>query len=918
MDRISLFAGRLATWALVCLLPIGIGCSKKDNKQNASNQSQSINDSRLIELLDSARAAASDLGALSDPAAQEISKGLLEALANLDKLIFEQKRVNQDPLVLAEIDYIVYGLSRAGDYNLQSQIDNLKAQIAQLRLDLDTLSSDYNEFKTTVLARLDAAEEVINAIETDMAHLASRLDGHISASTAADAALRAAVEDLQRFTETEIAAIHEANLELAEAIAEQKGKLDDLFQSEAAVANLQDKICKSSSEPNMCTPSQVSQMLNGGTPACACIPVASIDCSVMFPGAGQTSAQNQCNIIVSVLRNHDDQLRLIREVDERQTDLISGLLDDVESLNDQVGGLARGFDLVNEAVQAIQVKIDEMDARLIIQELKTERLEAAASINERADLNLAWITRRIADVRKRYCEANVRGSLNKSDYKAARQNWEYCHERLGILNRAKEHTHIAKAFVNGAVSANMDTLCSAIIVGNKKASELTVAELMTPSVFRKVKEECQHGKAVVLGSFLNAVALLDTIGPDFRTVEYMARKSRIGQLLAFKGKDASELSTQDKNKFENIDPTTTLLMNTAYGAIERAFKYKYVEKALRTSQNKFPVSADEIPPTSGFLHVAFRHSEIKGLSPNTPYMQRLRDLEIPGHCQDCGFKVAGRNPGGKYNPQVNRNGKKRFAYPVDASDHCPIENQHVVLKNNDNGHHYVFNLNYSFIWERLTPHLRGGNQVRIARGNSDISGGQFGTCRTGRYVSRSLLADVYLGGRWNIRVTQPYSKTYPGQRGTCAKFTVVCVPQKDEWVAPAGATDINAHFIGYPASFHQNACAAKGGTAITSDLTPAEKKHVSYFNGEVDSATSTRVAQAMTWSLESFKKNPLGESYWVTAGASASYGNNNQTLNNSRSFYGANGVGNDFIRVTHSASGLDLQKQECKVPGGHQ
>lgn len=908
---------KLLIMSSIMCLTFSLGCSKKSQPApEASQTSQSLTDDRLIELLDEARSVASDLSNLREPEATQIATGLLAALANLDRLILQERRLNQDPLVLVEIDYIVLGLSRAGDFNLQNQINIIKSQIAQLRIDLDALSADLAGFKTMVLARMDQADEVIRNIETNVNTIANRLSDHIVASEAGRAALQAALRDLQEFTQAEIRDIHRVNRELATQIAAQKDSLDELFSSQAAIANLQNKIC-TGTPANRCTPAQVSQMIAGQTVNCPCIAVEDIDCSVMFPSTAQSTAVNQCNMIIAVLKNHNEQLRLIREVDEKQNEMISAILDDVDTLNNQVGVLAQGFDQVNRAVQLLGNKVTELEARILIQELKSARAEGGASIFERADLNLAWITRRITDVRHRFCRENVQAALDKSDYEAARQNWEYCHERLSILARAQERTLIAKAYVNGALSTNMDQFCTAQVAG-KRADDLTAAELLVPANFEAVKANCNHGQSLVLGSFLNAVALLNDIGPDFRTAEYMATKPKIGQILAFYGKELGQLTAQERAEFDNIDPTTQKLMNTAFGSIERAFKYNYVSKVLRTAALKFPRTADEMPRSSGTLHATFTNSEIRAGS--TEYLQRLRLLEIADLCQDCGFRVTGRNPASDHNPQVDRAGKKLFSFPKDAEDNCLIENQHIVLRNDSDQAYYVYNLSYDSIWEVLRPALVGGNQIKIASNEEAVQSGLFDRCdfHAGRSISRNGMPDVNLYGRWIVRQTQPYQRTFPGARAQCVKYTAVCVPERGDWVAPnTSSTQINRFLSGFSTNTVQARCnaAAPGTRATKTNLSEAELEFLRFFDRSKTTPEARRtIAQAGEWSTGAFKANPLGDQYWVYRTAQADYGNRNHRVSRASSLYGVNGMGLDFLRPVQSASSIEsVVKDECLV-----
>ncbi len=647
-----------------------------------------------------------------------------------------------------------------------------------------------------------------------------------------------------------------------------------------------------------CTGSEPN-LYNGAT---CCLTMEAVDCSVMFPSEVQVSARNQCNILIATVRNHDEQLKAIREVDEKQTTLIAGLLEDVTNISEQLSILAEGYKLLNNAVNAISAKLLDIDRRLLIVEFKASRAEAAAALNERADLNLAWISRRTTDVTQRFCQARVNQALDQFDYEAGRQSWHYCHERLEFLTRAKELTQLAKAYTNGLQSINVDTGCSATING-KDAESLTNDELLDESIFKEVQSQCTTGGAVVARAMmLNVVQLLNVIGPDFRTVQYMAKKAKIAQLLFF-GKPISETSAEERAQFELVDPTDPAIAGTLYARIERPFVKRYVESRMRTLAGTFPERPSDIPETiSGFNNV---YSVAQIQSDSSPFMRRLASLEIEGDCSDCGFQVDRR---ANTDVVVSRGGKERFAYPKDVESLCPVKNDHVVLKHS-NGKYYGYILNYDWLHERFTPYLRSGVHVPIANSDADVASGNFAMC--GRHadylVNRNGLGVAQLKSRLMLTLTTPYGSTYAG-RGQCLKSTFVCVMRNQEWQAPSGSADLLSYLNGFATSTVTNQCKYNVGSqsvARTRELASNEKARIRTFSGTVDQASLNLRGKVNSNTTQ------LTGDYWTLRDKTLSYGVNNVQVSKFSPFFGSAQSHTDpFVRARHALT-ASVPVQEC-------
>lgn len=848
----------------------------------------------------------------------EAALELTEVKDQILNLLQVQRLAISSNEVLRAVDHLVERLGYAQYLELKVDIHRVeqesKERDQELANDIDALETEFAEFKEDVKKFKEQVNAKFNSIDDKIAALEARdellntMIQDLAASTeAADAALRLALADLKEFTEIQIVELTQLNIKLKEDILAQKQVLEELFAAEEGVASLAGRLCSTNSQGEI---SDSRAQCTGAEPnlytgATCCLTIDAVNCSTLFPSEVQVSARNQCNILVSTVKNHDEQLKAIRQVDEKQTTLIAGLLEDVTNISKQLEILADGYDLLVNAVNAISAKLTDIDRRLLIVEFKAARAEAAAALNERADLNLAWVARRTTDISARFCHANVRQALDQFDYEAARQNWHYCHERLEFLTRAKELTQLAKAYTNGLQSVNVDTSCNAIING-KDAESLTNDELLDEEVFKQVQSKCTTGGAVVARAMmLNVVQLLGVVGPDFRTVQYMTKKAKIAQLLFF-GKPISETSAAERAAFELTDPTDPAIAGTLYARVERAFKKTYVENRMRTLAGTFPERPSDMPENIAGFNVG--HSIAAIQASNSPYMRRLASLEIEGECSDCGFEVERRI---NTDVQVSRGGKERFSYPKDIESLCPVHNDVVILQH-ANGKFYPYYLNYNWLYEEFKPYLRSGVHAPIANSQADVNNGNFAYC--GRHadylVNRVGLGVAQLRSRLMLTLTQPYGKTYAG-RGQCVHSTLVCVMRNQEWIAPSGSGDLISYLSNYSNSVLQPQCTyneGSGSTVRTRLLKDYEQKRIRTFASVADQASINLRNKVNSSTTQ------LTGDYWTLRDNVLNYGVGNQAVSKTEPFFGsAQSHVDQFVRAHHALTG-NVSVQEC-TPG---
>lgn len=876
--------------------------------EQVKEKSQSETDSK--KLADYARFQV-DLGSAA--------KALDDVKAEILHMLTVQRLSISSNEVLKSVDYLVLALSEARSMELEVELraeigrveQESKARDANLANQINNLENEFAAFKADVKRFQDQVNSKFKSLDDQIAQTQSRLNlintllnDHIASSQAADAALKLALGDLKTFTETQIVRLTEQNSKLKEDILAQKSLLNELFQSQEGVGTLAGRLCTTNAQGQIsdsrakCTGSEA----NLYTSATCCLTVDAVNCGVLFPSEVQVTARNQCNILIATIKNHDEQLKAIREVDEKQTTLISGLLEDVTSLTQQVSILADGYKLLADAVNAISAKLTNIDARLVIVEFKAARSEAAATIEERAELNLAWIARRTADVSDRFCTAQVHQALNQFDYEAARQSWHYCKERLEFLTQAKELTQLAKAYTQGLLSVNVDTSCSAIING-KNAEDLTNSELLNESIFKAVQAQCTTGGAVVARAMmLNVVQLLGAVGPDFRTVQYMNKKAKIGQLLFF-GKPISETTAAERAAFELVDPTDPAISKTLYARVERAFVKRYVETRMRTVAGTFPERPSDMPASISGFNQARTVAQIK--ADTSDFGRRLASLELEESCSDCGFAVEGRTV---TDVVVSRNHKERFSYPKDIESLCPIINDVVVLKNND-GRFYPYVLNYDWMREDLKPYLFGGVHHQIAASQADVNAGNFSYVSPSRdfIIDRNGLGVAKLKSRLVLTLTQPYASTYAG-RGACLHSALTYSLKDQEWIAPSGAVDLLSYLNNYATATVTAKCKTQMGSssvARTRVLESAYQNRMWSYAGIANQDSINLVHKV------SENTTQLTGKYWTLKDKVLSYGVNNQSVSISQPFFGSTQSHTDqFVRALRTVAGT-IQVQEC-------
>lgn len=811
---------------------------------------------------------------------------------------------------------------------------DLERRIASLEAQLATLESQFVAFQSQVDAKFRAVDGAISDIESRLdtfdAYLVT-LEGMIEgieadmeglrASTAtAIAQLMASIEEVRNTTQAQIIELREAQQELQESLAAQEQELQELIASEQELADIQGLMCELDSGGNVV----------GATPACTgseadmldrscCLTVSVIDCDALYPNDAQVGTRNACNILKHTTQNLDDRVRILAEQNEQQTDLIAGLMGDVQNLAGQTEDLTdvltevrSNVDTLTEGLHAALQAIASLDMRLALEEFKSSRQEAIAGLNERSDHYLAWIARRQMDLRNRFCHHNSSTAFDRNDYEVARQNHQFCWERQNILNQAKELVHLAKAYTNGLGSLNVNESCTATIAGGP-ASALSDAQIRNTDIAEEVIEKCDGGQVLAKVLMINIVALQNSIGPDFRTPAYMAKRAKIVQLLYF-GSEVALAPTAVVNSFENVDPTTDTLKDTYFGKVERAFKNNYVLKRLRVA-GEFPEDPNRLGSSAGLNHV-FTYAQIAAAS--TPYLARLKALDLEPHCAgQCGFQMVARN-------QARKIGD-RYSYPEDFQTKCPIINDTVIIKSND-GKSYAYRLNYSRhqgATEVLTPHLNWNHSHRaIANSDADVSNGLFLGCgyRVRNIVHRFGLENTFLRGRFTLKHSTPYAKSHGLPQ--CRRTWIRCDLQqgtdgrgRGSWVASNSSTsNLTHHLSGFDTARITNKCQESGASYVakTRKLASNELQRLQYFPA-VQDAGSVSYGQQMNSGT-----TQLTQDYWMLRDRNVAYGSNNVAVSKTLPFYNASGSshGNGVFRRHYPLSNLvsDVDVQQCYDP----
>lgn len=795
--------------------------SSEDDLFNMLQEAREL--SALLKTFDLSKDTASDILKQAPRVADQLT-----AQADLiEKAITVDKIATNSNVVLKEVDTLVNLLSKARDVRvtydsirrdtlLSLRIDDLEASLNQTIQNLANLGGAFDAFKSAISARVDGLvaqmqvwERRVDQIDQTIADLAAK-------GEAEDLALRAALNALKSYTENELAEVKENSQEL-------EGRLDQQAADAAKIAEelqrARDEMARLGDISNrLCVYNDAGQISDSRAKCTSatqsgncCLTVDVIDCSALFTNS--PAALNQCSILISVIRNHDQQLQAIRAVDERQNAAISqigatidSIIGDISTLNNSVQTLANGIDKIKAVTDElanqvssikdtmkknddeVKAKLADLDTRTMLLEFKANRSEVINGLQARANATLAWATMRYAHINSAFCTSKRNQALAMFDYKVTRQNLEYCVEKRAIATLAQSMASVANSYAGILGSLNVDSDCS-VLVNGKPASSLSNSELMDDAVLKQVTDKCTNGGQVVARALmLNIVRYLKQIGPDHRTYASMASASKAVN-IAFFGSDWSQVSLEKQKEFDEIDPTSDLYKDTPYGKVERLFVYNYYANAFRDANGKF--ISDPTKVNANVSGSVFTEAQIlagnqvgKNLA---DYMKRVRALEAEGYCQECGFKVTGRaNPDSNKSSLVVTHGDgKRFFYPNDPkTDLCPVDDD-IVIRHSD-GKHYVYHLTFdSWGNDILTPYLTRGLHTVIADSDSALAAGNFNSCDYTKdvQVERAGLDMAAIPTRLTIRATRPYDKAYG--RPACTKLTAVCAVKNGEWQAPS-------------------------------------------------------------------------------------------------------------------------------------
>lgn len=786
---------------------------------------------------------------------------------------------------------------------LEKRVTNIETAIADIQKRLD----EYDSYLATINNMIEKLDSKIESVR-------------ISTETSL-AELRTSIESVRAETQAQIIELKQAQNEMKEALAKQQEQIKTLIEGQKEIANLQGLMCTLDAQGEVigekpaCTGGE-EDILDGS----CCLKVAVINCDVLYPAESQSAVRDSCNILKHTLQSLDDRVNALAAQNQEQNQLISKVMEDVSELKSKTENLEATINDVKSQVSELQsdmadamARIKDLDLRLLIQEFKSSRSEAMAGISERSNHYLAWITQRDLDIRKRFCHSNANLAFDRNDYKVARQNWLYCHERLTWLKKAKEVVYLIQAYTEGLGSTNVDQACTATIAG-KSASAITDQDLKKSAISEEVIKKCKSGEVLAKAYMLNLVAMQNTLGPDFRTAAYMAKKAKIVNLIYF-GTDIRQVSKEQLMAFENIDPSSPTWIDTVYGRIERVFKNHYVATRLRTKAGAFPESASQLGQTTG-LNLVYTHQEIRDAK--TDYLKRVKPAEIQGSCSgQCGYKVIGRN-------NVQRVGQ-RFAYPEDFKTQCPIWQDTVVVRSLD-GKHYAYQLSYSRhqgATEELMPQLRHNNQNHMPLATSDaaVAQGEFRDCgyRVRNIVHRFGMADTFLRGRQVLSHSTPYAKSHglPQCRRTflrCDLWQGSDGKGKGSWVATNPDTSNLYHFLsGFTESRILNKCQESGASYVVRKraLDTAEMNRLRVFPAAQDSASVAWAGQLNDQSTQ------LTDKYWMVQDAAIDYGVENVKVSKTKPHFGVSAShGSGFFRVNRAISHYTPQVdvQQCYDP----
>lgn len=892
-------------------------CGESQFSDSSSTEVKAANfsEDQLLELLEEAKKKIAALGDISDTDHKDEAQALAARLTTSRQKILDllaQEHSTGSSEVLSEVDMLVFLMSEAGDRLIIVDLDALKDEVAENRRRIGNLETELADFKKIVTDRLDQVDRLIANLETRQNDLEVVVNQLRTDTEVALLALQNSIQELQNYTKQEIANLYQLNNQLTQEILAQKEALDKLFKSNKEVADLQGRMCLIGKDGNVSDSRPACDGMDLENTSC-CLTVEVVDCTTLFPAEEMSAARAQCEIILTAIKNHDAQLAAIREMDDKQNKIIEGLIKDVKDLQAQTAVLKEGQSLLAADLKNLSSQVDAIDARLLIVEFKAARAEAAASISERIDLTKAWIVQRERDVRRRYCHANFFQGRKMFDYEAQRHNWNYCHHKISVLRQAMVSLQNISGFTHGIESLNVDGKCSATING-KNAESLSLAELTRPAIFRQVNELCNAGPALVKSRLLNAVKALATIAPDFRTIDYMAQKAKIAQLIFF-GKAAVNLSQSEINYYTNVNPMAPRNKNTAFGRVEGLFKNKYVAHILRDSSGRFPRDAKAIAkariPSS---HAVYSHAEISSAA--NSYLKTLKASEIT--CSNCSWGVRGRTNAGGVVTGVLVNGH-RVSYPKDVERGlCPVQNDIVVLKNKD-GAYYSYRINYDLAGREIVrPVIWGGNHVKFAANSTNFNKGLTRPARfwNSRHIYKNGLPNMDLHGRLVLNVSRPYGKVYTG-KGHCLHFSLAAPLKQGEWVSSNPNTRLLYRFLsGYNAS-------STGYLAKTCRNNMGSKSKVRTAALTVEEHHRMRIADSAGISAATFSKRnqiknsntQLGSKYWVTKRRGLNYGSKNypsETVSAKNPFFGPATTSTMAVRAWRRGEvGDRIVKQEC-------
>ncbi len=875
-------------------------CGKVDFKKESSSLSKSSvisTETDLLDLLTDAENLIEQLRSTNDQTSIDQADVLENKKNNILNFLYTERLAMTDPAVLGHVDYLVYLMAEGHSFLLNLDIARVERESIdrdnKLQSQINDLSDKIENLKDYVNQRLNGVENSISEFETRLSSVNDLIDELKKDFKGNETSLQALVnslEDYKKFTTQQISDLRQLNIDLKENILDAQDVLKQMFNGQKKVNEIQKHLCLIDDEGELIS-DQVLCIDDVETEKC-CVTFEQINCEEEFSKESEIISLNQCEQMKKSYFDHIEELKAINNLKESTDLVVDDLKKNLKALGDD---LAQSKEEINtrlnsldEKVSNLQLVTSNLDDRLFIVEFKAARSEAAASIRERADHYLAWITRRTLDVQNRFCRSNIRVARNKFDYEVAQENWRFCRERLSLLVAAKEKVLLAKAFLGGIESLNVDESCEHMIDDNQLVSSLSIQELLTDQISKAVINNCEVGPALAKVKLLKAIEFLDSIGPDFRTVNYMKGKARIAQLLFF-GDDVVSVSSAIRAEFEDIDPLSEKNRLKVFGLIEMMFKKKYVEHRLRTATGSFPSTPNLMRNfTSGFDKV-YSHQEI--LENSNPLFKKSL---LRSDCDDCGIRVIGRNA-------HDRDGEKYFAYPMDPVERCPVINDTVVIPDSV-GEQYVYRVNYRWIWEDFKPVLWAGNHVKIANSYEQTKTGDFSHCgyQQNFHVNRYGLGPAQLRARATLRVTQPYSRTYPG-KAQCVKFSLVCRIKTNEWIAPENSIDFRSYLSGFAGEKVTQRCSEQVGfesRVETIEMYPEDLSKMVSYSGPIDDLAIQKQG------LISSETTQLTDQYWIlkaNQGQGVMYGANNQAVSADSPFFGKeDSFGNGFIREVKS------------------